>query len=226
MGVLWAEFLSTEVELEQVEVRRADFPFHFRLPQPRGKGQMRFSECAFGSLVIPSEFPRAVVFETCSFRELRLEGKSKDCTFSSCAIDVVSTKKRYTDLPYEVAGVLESAGVTVTGMAEVSVTDGVSELTRVARMFLGKMDASVVMSIVVGADGLPEEDPRLGWIMRFSDQWKSFLRALEKHHLGYRVQVTASGNEKFRVRLELPPNEILNPSGTDARVVAFWGALA
>jgi hypothetical protein len=226
LGLFWTATLAGKGVLDpKVTVKDAEFPSTIRLSQSGAAEAMLFEGCAFGAISLLGPPARQAIFRDCSFREIRMEGDGSRYAFADCSIDVVSTRRDYAETPDTVNDALRKSGATVQDWAEEQKAGGGSDLPKMARMFLGKMNSRVEMSIVVGTDGLPEEDPRLGWISRHSGFWLAFLRALEEHRLGYRVRINAGGPEKSRVRLDVRPAAILEPDDTMPNVREFWNAL-
>lgn len=223
LGLLWAEMVATTQQLIHSTLTRVAFASSFDVSSV-SLTNATFEGCEFARLEIGGGAYRNVRFEKCTIQELRITGACHGVVFSHCLIEMVLGDGVFAERPDEIATAISGVGGVADFPGEALSAD--KQMTAMARYFLQKMDSRRTLPIVVKADRLPEEDLRLSWISRNAELWQRFVKALEVHGLAQLESITAGGAPKFRLRMELPPNQLLESEGSPSRVREFWKTLA
>lgn len=223
-GLLWGRLFATRQNLTGIEIRRA----HFGDVDLRNSriGVLTFIDCTFASLILPSRPPSALSFTGGSIEHLEIASNCQGLSFVNCSIGVVTKGQHYfdDDAPEDIVKLLRECGANViSSFAER--TGAGSDMPRLSQFFLEHMKARVASSIVLNENHLPENDLSLSWIVRNAAKWLRFRQALMQYELAYEELMDAGGSRKFRFRLALPPDSILDSNRGGEVVKQFWAAL-
>lgn len=220
-GLLWAEMFRATPNLENITFRWVSFD-RIDLSEVRVR-DLSFINSLFVSITLPNQAVSNLIFKDCRIETLYHADICSVICFDECSIDASYAEGEYSEEPSDILSKLKKRGATIISSNTVAAQKQ-SDMAYWARFFLEKITSRSI-SIVLGEDHLPEEDPRLNWIARHPVEWVAIVRALKQYGLALEEPLGAGGPYKVRLRFVLMPQKILHGRSEEPEVGNFWEGL-
>ncbi|MFE6054729.1 hypothetical protein ACFQ6N_28575 [Kitasatospora sp. NPDC056446] len=111
-----------------------------------------------------------------------------------------------------------NAGVVDAGVQETVTPVAVDA----AVYFLQHIDFGAIGPMTLQSGNYLPDDQRLKWIREYQAEWRPFVDALIEEGLATSETLSASGNRKVRIKLQVRAARILDRDSEDSKVRDFW----
>lgn len=193
---------------------------------PGNWGTLTLSQCEVNVLKIPSHGSHRVSVAGTSIAQL-IGNRAR------------RIKETVLDISPNLVGALQVDGAWIDGRRSIrswfasqgmvqseELAHGDEDALDAADYFLGKLEGSHRIQIVVMEQGHMPDDERLRWTQHYgAPVWLAFLDRLIRHKLAHWEPIQASGQAKVRLVFDTAPAKLRKREGADSMVGAFWGEM-